>query len=105
MALLCLSLVLGSLAPLKAHAASASETSWSSLETRAEHDHPHGLEEELYRLVHGHSHDVADHDHSQALLGPGGRHHPTPDDGDHSEDRPLPKGPPRAFRIERPPRA
>lgn len=103
--LLCLSLVLGFLMPLKAHAVTASDTAWPSLEVQVEHDHPHDLEEAIHRLVHGHHHDAADHEHAQALLGPGNRHHPTPDDGGHAEDRPLAAGPPRAFRIERPPRA
>lgn len=34
----------------------------------ASHGHSHGFEEDLIWSMHGHSHDVADHDHSQAVL-------------------------------------
>ncbi|KJS39353.1 MAG: hypothetical protein VR70_08285 [Rhodospirillaceae bacterium BRH_c57] len=67
-ALLCLSLVVWSVMPSVNHAPSVIETLQEYAEVIATHGHSHGLEEDLYWALHGHSHDVVDHDHSQALL-------------------------------------
>ncbi len=71
----------------------------------ADHGHSHGFEEDLFWALHGHSHDAADHDHSQVVLlannGPAalllGK--------DIWRLRTSRVDPFRDFRIERPPRA
>lgn len=67
-ALLCLSLVLWSLQPNVGHAPKVIETIQEHREMIVEHGHSHGFEEDLRWAMHGHSHDGADHDHSQMIL-------------------------------------
>jgi hypothetical protein len=100
-ALLYLSLVVWSVMPAATHAPTVFETIQDHLEMIADHGHSHGFEEDLYWAMHGHSHEAADHDHSQALL----------EFGDRSRSRDVWRlaassgGPSGVFRIERPPRA
>lgn len=69
-----------------------------------EHGHSHSPAMDLLWALHGHSHDVADHDHSPAIP-------PLPPTVTLVRDPvalvtagvPEP-GPPTAYRIERPPR-
>lgn len=103
--LLCLALVVWSVMPASTHTPAVLETIQDHLQMIADHGHSHGFEEDLYWAMHGHSHDVADHDHSQAFL--------NFDEGDgldvaHKDAwRPnaSPGGGQLTFRIERPPRA
>jgi hypothetical protein len=104
-ALLALALVVWSVAPGVDHARAVFETVRVHAEMIADHGHSHRFEEDLFAALHGHSHDAADHDHSEAM--------PTPGVGPaaaavHGDVRRLPPprgGPARLFRIERPPRA
>ena len=66
--LLCLALVVWSVMPASTHTPAVLETIQDHLQMIADHGHSHGFEEDLYWAMHGHSHDVADHDHSQAFL-------------------------------------
>lgn len=50
------------------HTPKVIQTIQDHLEVIADHGHSHGFEEDLAWALHGHSHDVGDHDHSQALL-------------------------------------
>ena len=104
-ALLCLSLVLWSVMPAATHAPAVFETIQDHLEMIADHGHSHGLEEDLYWAMHGHSHDAADHDHNQAYLAFGDRSHPTSAYKDSWRLRASPGGGHHTIRIERPPRA
>tara|TARA_Y100000588_G_C14238886_1_gene918491 strand:+ start:433 stop:831 length:399 start_codon:yes stop_codon:yes gene_type:complete len=104
-ALLCLALSIWAVIPAFSHTPDVFETIQDHMEMIAEHGHSHGLAEDLYWALHGHGHDAADHDHSQAIpiLG-----HNAKDLTVFSDAWPL--GPPsarpgRIFRIERPPRA
>lgn len=67
-ALLCLSLFVWSTTPAATHAPTVFETIQDHLAMAADHGHSQGFQEDLYWAMHGHSHDVADHYHSQALL-------------------------------------
>lgn len=104
-ALLCLSLIVWSVMPTATHAPAVFETIQDHLEMIADHGHSHGFEEDLYWAMHGHSHDVADHDHSPALLALGNRSHPTYAYRDAWRLKASPDGGHHTFRIERPPRA
>ncbi|MEX1236075.1 MAG: hypothetical protein WEB56_13915 [Roseovarius sp.] len=104
-ALLCLSLTVWSIAPNANHAPLVFEVVADHAEMIADHGHSHGLEEDLYWALHGHSHDVADHDHSQALLALGAGTHPSWGYRDNFRLRPSSSGPHRVYMIERPPRA
>jgi len=104
-ALLCLSLVLGSMAPTVTHTPKVFDTIYDHLEMIAEHGHSHGFEEDFLWALHGHSHDAADHDHSQALLLIAGGTEFSLDDGDPWLTGRFMHPPGRIFRIERPPRA
>lgn len=104
-ALLCLSLVVWSVLPAATHTPTVFETIQDHLEMIADHGHPHGFEEDLYWAMHGHGHDVVDHDHSQALLTLI-EHSDTSfafRDGWRLSD--SLGGPRRSSRIDRPPRA
>lgn len=104
-ALLYLCLAVWSVAPSAGHIPSVSEVVADHTEMVAEHGHSHGLEEDLYWALHGHGHDVADHDHSQALLALGAGSHALSGYRDNVKLRPSPDGPHRVYMIERPPRA
>lgn len=99
-----MSLVVWSVMPTITHTPAVFDTLQDHLEMIADHGHSHGLEEDLYWAMHGHSHDVADHDHSQAfLMVP---HRSEPQDGyrDIWALHGASSGPSRIDRIDRPPR-
>lgn len=104
-ALLFVALVAWSLVPSSSHASAVFETIQNHLETIADHGHSHGFEEDLYWAMHGHSHDAADHDHSQALLMPGPGSLPTDAYRGAWRLSAAPGGPYSGFLLERPPRA
>lgn len=104
-ALLTVSLALWSVLPATSHAPAVFETIQDHLEMVADHGHSHGFEEDLYWAMHGHSHDMADHDHSQALLAFGDRSHPTSTHRDAWRLKASPGGGHHNLGIERPPRA
>ena len=103
--LLCLSLAAWSMLPFSSHSPVVFETIHEHLEMVESHGHSHGFEEDLFWAMHGHSHDVMDHDHSQAFLA----------SGDVPSTQTVVRrvrysfaetsGPSREFRIDRPPRA
>lgn len=102
---LCLSLVIWSVVPSVNHTPAVVETFQDHLELIAEHGHSHGVEHDLYWVLHGHSHDTADHDHSQALLmarAPSGAQESSRDGW---RFRSSDSGEHTVFRIDRPPRA
>lgn len=104
-ALLCLSLVVWSVAPTATHAPTVFEAIQDQLEMIADHGHAHDVEEDLYWALHGHSHDAADHDHSHAFLAFGDRTLAASGYRDAWRPGGAPGGSHRSFRIERPPRA
>ena len=67
-ALLCLALVVWSIAPATHHAPSVFDVIADHRAIIAEHGHTHGFDEDLAWALHGHSHHVADHYHSSAVL-------------------------------------
>jgi len=91
--------------PATSHAPVIFETLQEHMEMIAEHGHSHGLEEDLAWAMHGHSHDSADHDHSQAVLTRGFLSQPFEGYRTAWRLRPALAGPSTKFRIERPPRA
>lgn len=104
-AVLCLALVVWSLVPSASHVPSVFDVMAEHSQMITEHGHAHGLEEDLFWALHGHSHDVADHDHSQAMLTVTAATHPPTAWRDPA---PLPHpsdGPHRIYLLERPPRA
>ena len=103
-ALLCLSLVVWSIAPNAAHAPSVVEVMADHTRMIAEHGHSHGFEEDLYWAMHGHSHEAADHDHSQALLAPVAGSYPSPAHRDTWRLGITSGGLHRVYLIDRPPR-
>lgn len=104
-ALLCLAMVVWSIMPATSHAPSIFETLQEHMEMIVEHGHSHGLEEDLAWAMHGHSHDSADHDHSQAVLSPDVTSKPFEGYRSAWRLRLAAAGPSAKFRIERPPRA
>ena len=104
-AVICLSVAVWSVLPTTNHVPTVLETLDEHAQMIASHGHSHGLAEDLVWALHGHSHDVMDHDHSQAVLTA------AHDDGamEHGADKrrfhPAPDMPSHAFRIDRPPRA
>ncbi|HMA99062.1 MAG TPA: hypothetical protein VKO38_06380 [Wenzhouxiangella sp.] len=66
--LTCIALCLWTISPSTSHIPKVVETLQQHAEMIASHGHSHGFEEDLIWAMHGHSHDVADHDHSQAVL-------------------------------------
>ncbi|GLO72715.1 hypothetical protein MACH17_42320 [Phaeobacter inhibens] len=103
--LLCLSLTVWSVVPTATHTPAVFETIQDHLEMIADHGHSHGFEEDLYWAMHGHSHDVADHDHNQAFLSKGPRPEPVAAISEIWLSISAFSGPSRQFRIDRPPRA
>lgn len=103
-AVLSLALAIWSIAPSFAHAPAIFETVQDHLEMIQDHGHSHGFEEDLYWAMHGHSHDVVDHDHSQAFLVGGNKADPYPDLATTWRISLSLNGPTRQFRIDRPPR-
>jgi hypothetical protein len=102
---LCASLVMWSVMPTLGHAPAVFETIQDHLEMVEEHGHSHGFAEDLFWAMHGHSHDVLDHDHSQAVLIPGPTEQTLLETTDLWQMGPPPTGPTFAYLIERPPRA
>ena len=104
-AILTVSLALWSVVPAATHAPAVFETIQDHLAMIDDHGHSHGFEEDLYWAMHGHGHDTADHDHSQATLLRATGESPALHDRAAWRFRSVPAGPSRIFRIERPPRA
>jgi hypothetical protein len=91
--------------PSFTHAPSVFETIQEHLEMVEDHGHSHGFEEDLYWAMHGHSHYVADHDHTQAFLTPSRDADPFSEFSDPWWQTTANNGPSRQFPIDRPPRA
>lgn len=104
-ALLCVAVVVWSVMPATSHAPAIFETLQEHMEMISEHGHSHGLEEDLAWAMHGHSHDSADHDHSQAVRTRELTSQPFEGFRSAWGLRPAVDGPSAKFRIERPPRA
>lgn len=66
----CLVLVVWTVTPSLAHVPTVIQTLQEHADMVAAHGHSHGLEEDLIWAMHGHSHDAADHDHSQLVILP-----------------------------------
>ncbi|WP_171123257.1 MULTISPECIES: hypothetical protein [unclassified Ruegeria] len=101
---LCLALVVWSVTPSFSHAPAIFETIQDHLEMVEDHGHSHGFEEDLFWAMHGHSHDVADHDHNQAFLAPSRGSEPSSAFSEPWLRIAATDGPSRQFRIDRPPR-
>lgn len=67
-ALLCLTIAIWCVAPPPLHQPVTTESLLQQADMIADHGHTHGPEENLYHVLHGHSHDVAEHDHSSAIM-------------------------------------
>ena len=102
--LTCLAWLVRSVVPSFTHAPTVFETIQDHLEMVEDHGHSHGFEEDLYWAIHGHSHDVADHDHNQAFLSPGRSAEPSSEFSEPWLRIASTSGPTRQFRIDRPPR-
>ena len=63
-----LSFVIWSVVPSTPHVPNVLETIEQHLEMVAEHGHSHGFEEDFWWAMHGHQHDVTDHDHSPLYI-------------------------------------
>lgn len=101
----CLCLLVWSLSPTTSHVPTVLQTLQEHAEMIETHGHSHGLEEDLAWAMHGHSHDAADHDHSQAvLLAPPGTASAQQFSALTYVARDTHWAPP-VFRLERPPRA
>jgi len=57
-----------SLLPAYTHTPVLIETLQDHADMVAKHGHSHGFAEDLLWALHGHTHDVADHDHSPVVL-------------------------------------
>ncbi len=103
--LLYVSFLVWSIAPFFTHAPTVFETIQDHLEMVEDHGHSPGFEEDLSWALHGHSHDLTDHDHSHAFLLTGYKpvYDPAPEDRWRIVQSAY--GPSRQFRIDRPPRA
>ena len=66
--LLCVAVLVWSVVPTSSHVPTVSVVLQDHEQMIADHGHSHGLEEDLAWAMHGHSHDSADHDHSQAVV-------------------------------------
>ena len=64
----CVALIVWTVAPAASHVPKIIETLHEHAEMIDTHGHSHGLEKDLIWAMHGHSHDVADHDHTQAVF-------------------------------------
>ena len=64
----CFGLIVWTLAPSTGHVPQLVESLQEHAEMIASHGHSHGLEEDMLWAMHGHSHDAADHDHTQAAF-------------------------------------
>lgn len=102
--LTCVALVVWSVMPSFTHAPTVFETIQDHLEMVEAHGHSHGFEEDLYWAMHGHSHDVTDHDHNQAFLTPGRSSEPSTELSEPWMRIASTSGATRHFRIDRPPR-
>ena len=67
--LLCVCLCVWTTVPAAAHTPKFLETVQDHLQMIEDHGHSHGLEVDLLWAMHGHQHDLADHDHNSAVLG------------------------------------
>lgn len=103
--LTCVALIVWSVMPSFTHAPTVFETIQDHLEMVESHGHSHGFEEDLYWAMHGHSHDVTDHDHNQAFLTPSRSSEPSSEFSEPWLRITSTSGPSRQFRIDRPPRA
>lgn len=103
--LTCAALIVWSVMPSFTHAPTVFETIQDHLEMVEDHGHSHGFEEDLYWAMHGHSHDVTDHDHNQAFLTSGRSSEPSTEFSEPWQRIASTSGPSRQFRIDRPPRA
>lgn len=103
--LLCLYLAGWSVMPVSGQTQTAFETIQDHLEMITDHGHSHGFEEGLYWAMHGHGHDTADHDHSQAFVAPDEQSHMAYAHRDAWRILSSSDGHRVNFRIERPPRA
>lgn len=102
---LCLAFFVWTVSPGADHAPRVLETIQDHIQMIAEHGHSHGFEEDLFWALHGHDHESADHEHSQVFLMETAGPAPLVDPADTWNRWASAHGPPRPFRIERPPRA
>lgn len=103
--LLCVSFLIWSIVPSINHTPTVLETIQDYLEMVEDHGHSHGFEEDLYWAMHGHSHDVVDHDHNQAFPTTGYKSVFAPASEESWRIILTAHRPFRQFRIDRPPRA
>lgn len=103
-AMSCLALVLWTLAPSNSHVPTVIQTLQEHAEMIQTHGHSHGLEEDLIWALHGHSHDVVDHDHTQVVHLPNRSGDALSETGVDWRREALSDWAPPHFRLERPPR-
>lgn len=66
--MLSVCIIVWSAAPKVNHIPNVLDTVHDHLQVVADHGHTHGLEEDIFWALHGHSHDSVDHDHSPAFV-------------------------------------
>jgi hypothetical protein len=94
-----------SIAPAPDHAPSVFDVIADHRAMIAEHGHTHGFHQDLAWALHGHSHDVSDHDHSPAVLALAATTNDVWDSRDVWHLHASLAGPHRSYMIDRPPRA
>ena len=66
--LLCLCLCVWTTVPAASHTPKYLDSVQDHLEMIEDHGHSHGFELDLLWAMHGHQHDLGDHDHNSAVL-------------------------------------
>ncbi|WP_306142598.1 hypothetical protein [Roseibium sp. MMSF_3412] len=64
----CMCLCVWTTVPSASHTPKILETVQEHLQLIEDHGHSHGFEIDLLWAMHGHQHDLADHDHNTAVL-------------------------------------
>ncbi|MEP2706307.1 MAG: hypothetical protein ABJN98_09285 [Roseibium sp.] len=88
-ALLCFSLFAWTTFPAASHTPKFLDTIHDHFQMIEDHGHSHGLDIDILWAMHGHQHDLADHDHNAAVLVKLGRK------ADHVFERELWRLPPQ----------
>jgi len=79
--LVCICLSVWTIVPSASHSPRFLETVEDHLHIIEDHGHSHGVEIDLLWALHGHQHDLADHDHNMAVLAKPGPKSPHTLDG------------------------
>lgn len=67
-AFLCVCVIVWMVVPTASHIPKFLDAGQEQLQMFEEHGHLHGMDLDILWAMHGHQHDVADHDHNSAVL-------------------------------------